>query len=81
MKNHSIEEIRIEAVKRYLSGESVSDVARDLGKGRRWLYRWARCYQLSDDDRFRERSRRPLVIANKTDDDVERLVVEVGERL
>jgi len=79
--DRSIDDIRIEAVKRYLSGESASDIAKDLKKGRRWLYKWVRRYEISDDNWFKERSRRPLLIANRTSADIENLVLEVRERL
>lgn len=79
--DRSIDDIRIEAVKRYLSGESAGDIAKDLKKGRRWLYKWVRRYEISDDNWFKERSRRPLLIANRTSADIENLVLEVRERL
>jgi transposase len=75
--DRSIEDIRIESEKRYLSGENASDAVKDPGKGRRWLYKWVKRYEPSVDDWFKGRPRRPSRIANKTSQDVEHLVLEV----
>jgi len=36
----TLEEDRKEAVRRYLSGESVTSISRNIERSRTWLYKW-----------------------------------------
>lgn len=42
------EKKRKEAIRRYLAGESISSICRDLGRSRRWFYEWHKRYQTRD---------------------------------
>lgn len=72
---------RIDAIRRYLQGEKISNICRDLGRSRRWFYHWLTRYDSGDPDWFRNRSRAPRQVPTKTPKEVERLVCEVRQRL
>lgn len=74
-------ELRREAARRRLAGESAGAIARDLGRTRQWVSKWAARYDPDDAGWARGRSRAPRRVANRTGDDVEARVLAVRERL
>jgi putative transposase len=77
------EEVRLrrEAARRRLAGESPRAIARDLGRTRQWVAKWAARYDPDDPAWARGHSRAPRRVANRTADDVEAQVLAVRERL
>jgi putative transposase len=74
-------QMRVDAIRRRLRGESVVSICRALGRSRRWFYYWFRRYSPSDASWCRDRSRAPRHQARKLPKDVERLICEVRTRL
>ena len=74
-------ELRREAVRRRLAGESPRTIARDLGRTRQWVAKWAARYDPHDPAWVEGRSRAPKRVANRTAPDVEARVLEVRARL
>ena len=72
---------RREAVRRVLAGEPAAAVAKDLRRTERWVFKWQARYDPSDPAWAAERSRAPDHVANRTSEEVERLILEVRERL
>ena len=52
---------REHAIKSYLKGESVTAIAKKLGHGRPWVYKWIERYQASDEANHwqEDQTRRP----------------------
>ena len=75
------EQERIDAICRYLRGESASAICRSLGRTRYWLYKWLKRYVPADPTWARAHSRAPHRAACKTRPDVEQLVAEIRSRL
>src|SRR3990172_6561455 len=75
------EQERIDAVSRYLRGESASAICRAQGRSRRWLYLWLKRYEPGDPTWAQSRSRAPRRVATKTAEEVEHLVCALRERL
>ena len=75
------EQIRKDAIRRYLEGISVSDVCRELSRSREWFYKWLRRYQKGDAEWYQERSRAPRRVANKTPKKAEDQVLKIRSRL
>jgi putative transposase len=73
--------LRREAVRRRLAGESPAAIARELGRTRQWVARWAGRYDPSDPGWALGRSRAARRVANRTADEVEARVLEVRARL
>jgi len=74
-------ELRREAVRRRLAGESPRAIARDLGRTRQWVAKWAARYDPHDPAWVEGRSRAPKRVANRTAPEIEARVLEVRARL
>jgi putative transposase len=74
-------ELRREAVRRRLAGESPGAIARDLGRTRQWVAKWVARYDAHDPAWVEGRSRAPKRVANRTAPDIEARVLEVRARL
>jgi len=72
---------RREAARRRLAGESPGAIARDLGRTRQWVAKWAARYDPHDPEWAEARSRAPKRVARRTDAGVEAQVLEVRARL
>ena len=75
------EAARREAVRRVMAGEPVAAVARALGRSEPWVRKWMRRYDPADAGWAAERSRAPRVVGNRTDAEIEELIVKVRKRL
>ena len=73
--------LRREAVRRRLAGESPEAIARDIGRTRQWVAKWAARYDPSDPGWADGRSRAPKRVARRTAADVQAQVLEVRARL
>ena len=74
-------ELRREAARRRLAGESPRAIGRDLGRTRRWVAKWAARYDPHDPCWAEGRSRAPKRVASRTDAGVEAVVLEIRSRL
>ena len=80
LKNRTVVDQRIEAVKRIEAGESISDVADRLGISRQSLYNWLARFKeaggsVEGEAALMDRSRRPRFSPNKTPDEIEQLLL------
>ncbi len=73
--------LRREAARRRLAGESPEVIARELGRTRQWVAKWAARYDPHDAEWARSRSRAPTRVAHRTAADVQAQVLEVRVRL
>ena len=73
--------LRREAVRRRLAGESPEAIARDIGRTRQWVAKWAGRYDPGDPGWARGRSRAARRVVNRTADEVQAQVLEVRARL
>lgn len=74
-------EIRKLAIKRYLGNEKPCNIYRTLNKSSSWFFKWLRIYNEQGFDGLMDGSRRPNHIANKTDPNIEKLVVNIRRHL
>lgn len=77
----SEEKLRQEAVRRYLVGEQVADICRDLSRSRKWFYKWFQRYQDGDPQWFQDKSHRPFCCPHRSSKETEQLVLSVRDRL
>jgi putative transposase len=73
--------LRREAARRRLAGESPRAIARDLGRTRQWVAKWAARYDPHDPGWAEGLSRAPKRVANRTAAGVAAQVLEVRKRL
>jgi putative transposase len=74
-------ELRREAVRRRLAGESAAEIGRSLGRSARWVQKWARRHDPADSEWARGAKRGPERAANRTAEAVEAQVLAVRARL
>ena len=72
---------RREAARRRLAGESPEVIARELGRTRQWVAKWAARYDPHDAGWAHSRSRAPTRVAHRTAPEIEAQVLEVRARL
>jgi transposase-like protein len=72
---------RQEALKRYLAGDPIEAICRELGCAKSWLYKWKNRYEASDPTWSQERLRRPRTTPTKTPEAVEKAIVRLRDTL
>ena len=75
----SEEDLRVEAVRRRLAGESPERIVRSVGRSRRWVSKWVARHEPAKEEWAA--SRRPGRVVNRTDAALEAQVVAVRARL
>jgi transposase-like protein len=68
-------------VERYLGGDPIEVICREMGCSKSWLYKWKNRYQVTEPDWFQERSRRPETTPTKTPDALEAKIVRLRQTL
>lgn len=66
---------RRQAVARYLAGDLIDDICRQMKCSKSWLYKWKNRYQAGDPVWAQPRSRRPRTQATQTPEDIEQAVI------
>src|SRR6266516_3459990 len=66
---------RQDAVKRYLAGDPIEAICRELGCSKSWLYKWKTRYEAPEPTWSQEHSRRPRTTPTKTPEAVEMAIV------
>jgi putative transposase len=69
------EQRRQRAIDRYLAGDPIEDICRDLACSKSWLYKWRDRYLATDLSWSAARSRRPRTTPTKTSQRIAQIVV------
>ncbi len=72
---------RQEALKRYLAGDPIEVICREMGCAKSWLYKWKKRYQFAEPAWLQEHSRRPGTTPTKTPDALEAEIVRLRQAL
>ena len=72
---------RQDAIARYLAGDPIETICREMGCAKSWLYKWKKRYEASKPDWFQERSRRPRSTPTQTSEALERAIVHLRDSL
>src|SRR3989441_7344226 len=72
---------RQEALKRYLAGDPMEVICREMGCAKSWLYTWKKRYQFAEPAWLQEHSRRPGTTPTKTPDALEAEIVRLRQAL
>jgi hypothetical protein len=68
---------RQEALERYLAGDPIAVICRELGCAKSWLYKWKKRYQFAELAWLQEHSRRPGTTPTKTPEALEAEIVRL----
>jgi len=69
------------AVKRYLDGDPIEQICREMGCSKSWLYKWKNRYQAAEPTWSQERSRRPKTTPAKTSEAIEAALIALRQTL
>jgi len=72
---------RQRALDRYLAGDPIEDICRELACSKSWLYKWRDRYLATDPSWSAERSRRPRTTQTKTSQRIAQVVVALRQTL
>lgn len=72
---------RQEVLERYLAGDRIEVICREMGCSKSWLYKWKHRSQVTEPDWFQEHPRRPETTPTKTPDALEAQIVGLRHTL
>lgn len=75
------EEIRKTAIRRHLSGKSITHICQDLEVSRKWFYKWWHRYKCGKENWFKDESKAPKITPNKLDKEMEQLILSIRDEL
>jgi hypothetical protein len=75
----ALEQRRQEAIQRYLDGDPIEQICREMRCSKSWLYKWKNRYQVTEPDWARPRSRRPVTTPSKTPAAIEAQIVRLWQ--
>src|SRR5262245_45021036 len=78
---HMHEQRRQRAIDRYLAGDPIEDICRELACSKSWLYKWRDRYLATDPSWSAARSRHPRTTPNKTPQRIAQVVVALRQTL
>jgi len=71
------EDRRRQAIARYLAGERIEEICRELGCSKSWLYKWRDRYQADDSTWAQEQTRRPRSNSRQTPDTIVEAIIHL----
>ena len=77
----ALEKRRQEAVQRYVDGEPIAQICREMSCAKSWLYKWKNRYQVTEPDWSTAHSRRPETTPSKTPETIEAQIVRLYQTL
>ncbi len=77
----ALEKRRQEAVQRYVDGEPIAQICRQMRCAKSWLYKWKNRYQITEPDWATAHSRRPETTPSKTPEAIEAHIVRLYQTL
>ena len=72
---------RQDAIARYLAGDPIETICREMGCAKSWLYKWKKRYEASKPAWVQERSRRPKSTPTQTSEALESVIVHLRDSL
>jgi len=78
---HERENRRHQAVARYVAGDKIEDICRELGGSKSWLYKWRVRYQANDPTWTQERTRRPRSNPRQLPARIEEAIIHLARSL
>ena len=83
MKENNLtnEQLRMRAIELYKNNWNVSEICRTLNRSRNWFYKWLNKYNSNDSYWYKEQSRTPKTKKNKTNTEMENLIIQTRKEL
>jgi transposase-like protein len=75
------EEIRQNAVQRYLKGEKPKTIYTDYNRSKKWFFKWLKRYRTGQKDWYKDQSRTPLSNPGRISEIEKQRIIEVRKQL
>jgi putative transposase len=75
------EEIRIEVIRRYLTGEKPKSIYRNLKRSKKWFFKWLKRYQNGGDDWYKDQFRAPINRPNEIKEEERQRIISIRKKL
>ena len=75
------EDRRHQAIARYLAGDRIEEICRELGCSKSWLYKWRDRYQADDSTWAQEQTRRPRSNPRQPPDAIAEAIIHLSQAL
>lgn len=75
------ETLRQMAITQYLQGKKPISIYRDLGKTKKWFFKWLKRFRSGDEHWYRDLSRAPLAHPNQTTPETRKLIASIRNDL
>lgn len=75
------EQRRRQAIERYLAGDKIDAICREMHCSKSWLYKWKDRYRQDDPTWAQTRSRRPRTQVRRTPPEIEQAVAQLRQAL
>ena len=75
------EQERIDAVNRHIMGDRQTDICRDINRSKKWLFKWFDRFKTGEEEWYKSQSRAPKKHGRKTNEAIERVVVNIRKAL
>lgn len=72
---------RRQALERYIAGDKIDDICREMHCAKSWLYKWKDRYRQDDPTWAQTRSRRPQTQAARTPQEIEQAITRLRQAL
>ncbi len=72
---------RRQAMERYIAGDKIDEICREMNCSKSWLYKWRERYRQDDPTWAQTRSRRPRTQAARTSQEIEQAVTRLRQTL
>ena len=76
-----MEQLRKEAIRRYLSGVSITIICKEFQISRKWFYKWLKRYESGKEFWYKDESKAPKTIPNKINKTMEQLILSIRDKL
>ena len=75
------EPLRKMAVEHYLQGKNPVSIYQEMGRSKKWFFKWLHRYQSGDPDWYRDQSRAPLSHPKQIHPDTRKLILNIRTQL
>jgi transposase-like protein len=75
------ERLRKMAIKQYLQGKSPSSIYREIGRSKKWFFKWLHRYHSGDTTWYQDHPKRPRSHPHQTSTEIRKLIINIRTSL
>jgi putative transposase len=79
--NNKEEELRIQAITKYIEGEISPNIYSNLDRSKSWFFKWLRRFHNGEELWYKDLSRAPKIVNKSIETSIEKLIIKIRKRL